>query len=543
MPALASGELQARHGGRAHARTGSRGGCESRIGRVLLHETVPSVPGSARATNDTGRVRFMQPGLHCRRVRTSARCSTDCRPAPRRRSHRAGVGLVRPRPRRPAEPRRRARPRAGGAACPRPRRRCWHALDDAARVLDESLAPARPRYFAFVGSSGLEVGGAGRRPRRRAYDVNLAIARRRRRPASSTRRCAGWAEFVGYPATGGAFTSGGMISNLTALVAARERALPGRPRDRPRRAPGRPLLLGRGPLQRAARGRGARASARATCARSPMDDPRRMRRRRGGRASTPTSRPASRRSPWSRRRARRSPARSTRSASSPTSAPSAACGCTSTAPTGCRPPPRPPRPASSRGSSAPTRSRSMPTSGCTCRRPAASSWCATGRALERVRPRRGVHAARRDDGLNAVDTHARVLAAVSRAQALAGVPRRTARRRSATRSSATSRSPGASPRSSARTPSSSWSWPSRSSRSCRSATCRRASPTSTRTTWRSSRRCRTTGASTSRRRSSTAARACGPASSTSAPPRTTCSALVDVAVELGRSLAVEASTT
>jgi aromatic-L-amino-acid decarboxylase len=38
----------------------------------------------------------------------------------------------------------------------------------------------------------------------------------------------GWVgEFVGYPATNGAFTSGGTISNVTALAAARERALPG----------------------------------------------------------------------------------------------------------------------------------------------------------------------------------------------------------------------------------------------------------------------------------------------------------------------------
>ena len=34
-------------------------------------------------------------------------------------------------------------------------------------------------------------------------------------------------EFIGFPAAGGAFTSGGTISNVTALAAARERALPG----------------------------------------------------------------------------------------------------------------------------------------------------------------------------------------------------------------------------------------------------------------------------------------------------------------------------
>jgi aromatic-L-amino-acid/L-tryptophan decarboxylase len=35
------------------------------------------------------------------------------------------------------------------------------------------------------------------------------------------------AELVGYPLGEGVFTSGGMVSNLTALLAARERALPG----------------------------------------------------------------------------------------------------------------------------------------------------------------------------------------------------------------------------------------------------------------------------------------------------------------------------
>ena len=38
-------------------------------------------------------------------------------------------------------------------------------------------------------------------------------------------------EFVGFPAAAGAFTSGGTISNVTALAAAREQALPGARRD------------------------------------------------------------------------------------------------------------------------------------------------------------------------------------------------------------------------------------------------------------------------------------------------------------------------
>jgi aromatic-L-amino-acid decarboxylase len=98
------------------------------------------------------------------------------------------------------------------------------ALDDAAQALDESLAPARPRYFAFVGSSGLEVGVLAD-ALASCYDVNLAthagVADLVERQALD------WvARFVGFPASGGAFTSGGMISNLTALTAARESALP-----------------------------------------------------------------------------------------------------------------------------------------------------------------------------------------------------------------------------------------------------------------------------------------------------------------------------
>ena len=58
------------------------------------------------------------------------------------------------------------------------------------------------------------------------FDVNLATW-----AAAATRieeQAVQWAaEFLGYPASTGAFTSGGTVSNVTALAAARERALPG----------------------------------------------------------------------------------------------------------------------------------------------------------------------------------------------------------------------------------------------------------------------------------------------------------------------------
>jgi aromatic-L-amino-acid/L-tryptophan decarboxylase len=98
-------------------------------------------------------------------------------------------------------------------------------LEEAARILDQSLAPARPRYFAFVGSSGLEIGVLAD-ALASCHDVNLAV-----HAAAADlveREALNWVgEFVGFPADGGACTSGGMISNLTALAAARERALPG----------------------------------------------------------------------------------------------------------------------------------------------------------------------------------------------------------------------------------------------------------------------------------------------------------------------------
>jgi aromatic-L-amino-acid/L-tryptophan decarboxylase len=99
------------------------------------------------------------------------------------------------------------------------------AMRDAARVLDASISPARPLYLAYIGSTGLATGALAS-ALASTYDVNLAAH------AAAGEFIDGqalrWtAEFVGYPHADGAFTSGGQVSNLTALVAAREQALPG----------------------------------------------------------------------------------------------------------------------------------------------------------------------------------------------------------------------------------------------------------------------------------------------------------------------------
>jgi aromatic-L-amino-acid decarboxylase len=98
-------------------------------------------------------------------------------------------------------------------------------LDLAADVLDASLAQSRPRYLAYIGSSGLEVGALADLLAH-SYDINLALDARGATQLEN--QAIAWlAQFLGFPATAGSFTSGGTISNITALAAARERALPG----------------------------------------------------------------------------------------------------------------------------------------------------------------------------------------------------------------------------------------------------------------------------------------------------------------------------
>ncbi len=92
-------------------------------------------------------------------------------------------------------------------------------------MLDESISPARPLYLGYVGSTGLEIGVLGA-ALAATYDVNLAATARAADLVEA--QALRWAaQLIGFPLSEGAFTSGGMTSNLTALLVAREQALPG----------------------------------------------------------------------------------------------------------------------------------------------------------------------------------------------------------------------------------------------------------------------------------------------------------------------------
>lgn len=100
------------------------------------------------------------------------------------------------------------------------------ALDQAADVLDRSLAQTRPRWFAYIGSSGLEIGVLAD-ALMASHDVNVAnSAGAADLLEAQTIRWVG--QFVGFDDNAtGLLAAGGTIANLTALTAARERALPG----------------------------------------------------------------------------------------------------------------------------------------------------------------------------------------------------------------------------------------------------------------------------------------------------------------------------
>ena len=103
------------------------------------------------------------------------------------------------------------------------------------RARSSSRTSARPGLEIGVLASALAA----------TYDANLATS------AGGAdlveQQALEWvAQFIGYPVAEGAFTSGGMTSNLTALLAAREHAIPGARVERPRRHAGRGVLQRRG---------------------------------------------------------------------------------------------------------------------------------------------------------------------------------------------------------------------------------------------------------------------------------------------------------
>jgi len=98
------------------------------------------------------------------------------------------------------------------------------SLEQANTVLDQSISQPRPRYFAFVGSSGLEMGVLAD-ALMSCHDINMAVDAGAANYLED--QAIAWvSQLVGYPHPYGVFTSGGMVSNLTALTAARQYALP-----------------------------------------------------------------------------------------------------------------------------------------------------------------------------------------------------------------------------------------------------------------------------------------------------------------------------
>jgi aromatic-L-amino-acid/L-tryptophan decarboxylase len=97
-------------------------------------------------------------------------------------------------------------------------------LELASEILDASIAQPRPRFLAYVGSSGLEIGVLAD-ALMACHDVNVAVSSGG--ADLIERQVLRWvAQFVGFGDCGGVTTSGGTVANLTALTAAREHAAP-----------------------------------------------------------------------------------------------------------------------------------------------------------------------------------------------------------------------------------------------------------------------------------------------------------------------------